>query len=175
MTGRAAQKAEAIKLVVLDVDGVMTDGTLVYGRAAESESKSFNVKDGLGIKLLQRQGIEVAIITGRLSEAVERRAQELEITMLLQGREDKGAALRELLDIMALEPVTVAYMGDDLPDLAAIKLAGLAACPCDATEAVLKKVDWVAPASGGHGAVRALCDFILTAQGHLPAIYETFQ
>ena len=88
MTGRAAQKAEAIKLVVLDVDGVMTDGTLIYGRAVESESKSFNVKDGLGIKLLQRQGIEVAIITGRLSEAVERRAQELEITMLLQGRED---------------------------------------------------------------------------------------
>ena len=81
MTGRAAQKAEAIKFVVLDVDGVMTDGTLTYGGAAESESKSFNVRDGLGIKLLQRQGIEVAVITGRLSAAVERRAQELEIKM----------------------------------------------------------------------------------------------
>ena len=92
MTGRAAQKAEAIKLVVLDVDGVMTDGTLTYGGATESEWKSFNVKDGLGIKLLQRQGIQVAIITGRLSEAVERRAQELEIKMLVQGREDKRAA-----------------------------------------------------------------------------------
>ena len=79
MTGRAAQKAEAIKLVVLDVDGVMTDGTLTYGSAAESESKSFNVKDGLGIKLLQRQGIEVAVITGRPSAALERRAEELEI------------------------------------------------------------------------------------------------
>ena len=104
MTGRAAQKAESIKLVVLDVDGVMTDGTLTYASAAESESKSFNVKDGLGIKLLQRQGIQVAIITGRHSEAVERRAQELEIKMLVQGREDKGAALRELLDSMALDP-----------------------------------------------------------------------
>ena len=143
MTGRAAQKAEAIKLVVLDVDGVMTDGTLTYGGAVESESKSFNVKDGLGIKLLQRQGMKVAIITGRLSEAVERRAQELEIKMLVQGREDKGAALRELLDSMALDSSTVAYMGDDLPDLAALRLAGLATCPCDATEAVLKQpIGW---------------------------------
>lgn len=175
MTGRAAQKAEAIKLVVLDVDGVMTDGTLTYGGATESEWKSFNVKDGLGIKLLQRQGIKVAIITGRLSEAVERRAQELEIKMLVQGREDKGAALRELLDSMALDSSTVAYMGDDLPDLAALGLAGLATCPCDATEAVLKLADWVAPVAGGRGAVRALCDFILTAQGHLPANCETFQ
>ena len=175
MTGRAAQKAEAIKLVVLDVDGVMTDGTLTYGGAVESEWKSFNVKDGLGIKLLQRQGIKVAIITGRLSEAVERRAQELEIKMLVQGRDDKGAALRELLDSMALDYSTVAYMGDDLPDLAALRLAGLATCPCDATEAVLKLADWVAPVAGGRGAVRALCDFILTAQGHLPANCETFQ
>jgi len=175
MTGRAAQKAEAIKLVVLDVDGVMTDGTLTYGGATESEWKSFYVKDGLGIKLLQRQGIQVAIITGRLSEAVERRAQELEIKMLVQGREDKGAALRELLDSMALDYSTVAYMGDDLPDLAALRLAGLATCPCDATEAVLKLADWVAPVAGGRGAVRALCDFILTAQGHLPANCETFQ
>jgi len=175
VTGRAAQKAESIKLVVLDVDGVMTDGTLTYASAAESESKSFNVKDGLGIKLLQRQGIQVAIITGRHSEAVERRAQELEIKMLLQGREDKGAALRELLDSMALDPAAAAYMGDDLPDLAALKLAGLATCPCDATEAVLRQADWVAPEAGGRGAVRALCDFILTAQGHLPAAYETFQ
>ena len=175
MTGRAAQKAESIKLVVLDVDGVMTDGTLTYGSAAKSESKSFNVKDGLGIKLLQRLGIQVAIITGRHSEAVERRAQELEIKMLVQGREDKGAALRELLDSMALDPAAAAYMGDDLPDLAALRLAGLATCPCDATEAVLRQADWVAPAAGGRGAVRALCDFILTAQGQLPAAYETFQ
>jgi 3-deoxy-D-manno-octulosonate 8-phosphate phosphatase (KDO 8-P phosphatase) len=175
VTGRAAQKAESIKLVVLDVDGVMTDGTLTYASTAESESKSFNVKDGLGIKLLQRQGIQVAIITGRHSEAVERRAQELEIKMLVQGREDKGAALRELLDSIALDPAAAAYMGDDLPDLAALKLAGLATCPCDATEAVLRQADWVAPEAGGRGAVRALCDFILTAQGHLPAAYETFQ
>jgi 3-deoxy-D-manno-octulosonate 8-phosphate phosphatase (KDO 8-P phosphatase) len=175
MTGRAAQKAESIKLVVLDVDGVMTDGMLTYASAAESESKSFNVKDGLGIKLLQRQGIQVAIITGRNSEAIERRAQELEIKMLVQGREDKGAALRELLDSMALDPAAAAYMGDDLPDLAALKLAGLATCPCDATEAVLRQADWVAPAAGGRGAVRALCDFILTAQGQQPAAYETFQ
>ena len=174
MTGRAAQKAEAIELVVLDVDGVMTDGTLTYGSAAEFESKSFNVKDGLGIKLLQRQGIEVAVITGRLSAAVERRAQELEIKMLVQGREDKGAALRELLDSMALEPASVAYMGDDLPDLGA-QVSRSRHLSLRRNEAVLKQADWVAPAAGGRGAVRALCDFILTAQGHLPAAYETFQ
>ena len=175
MTGRGAQKAEAIKLVVLDVDGVMTDGTLTYGSSVEFESKSFNAKDGIGIKLLQSQGMEVAIITGRISKAVERRAQELEVKTLVQGREDKGAALQELLDSRALKPASVAYMGDDLPDLGALRLAGLATCPCDAVDTVLEKVDWVAPAAGGRGAVRALCDFILAAQGNLQSIYETFE
>ena len=99
MTGRAAQKAEAVTLVVLDVDGVMTDGTVVYRGAGEPESKAFNIKDGLGIKLLQRGGIEVAIITGRSSEAVERRATELGISTLIQGREDKGTALAEMLKL----------------------------------------------------------------------------
>ena len=99
MNGRAAQKAENIELVVLDVDGVMTDGTLLYGDGETAEMKSFNIKDGLGIKLLQRYGIDIAIITGRRSSAVERRAAELGIETLVQGREDKGAALRELLDI----------------------------------------------------------------------------
>ena len=163
MTGRAAQKAESVALVVLDVDGVMTDGTLVYRGATEPESKAFNIKDGLGIKLLQRAGIEVAIITGRSSEAVERRATELGISTVIQGREDKGAALAELLELRKQSAASVAYMGDDLPDLGALRLA------------IKDSVDWVAPLPGGHGAVRALCDFILQAHGVLADLQSDFQ
>ncbi|MDA0651229.1 MAG: phenylphosphate carboxylase subunit delta, partial [Proteobacteria bacterium] len=113
MTGRAAQKAESIELVVLDVDGVMTDGTLLYGGPDDPEIKAFNIKDGLGIKLLQQCSIQVAIITGRASPAVERRAQELGITSLIQSREDKGKALEELLSSLQLPASASAYMGDD--------------------------------------------------------------
>ena len=164
MSGRAAQKAETIKLVVLDVDGVMTDGTLLYGDHASSEIKAFNVKDGLGIKLLLEKGIEVAIITGRSSEALERRSAELGISFLIQGREDKGSALQELLTNLKITASDAAYMGDDLPDLPALQLAGLATCPSDAAAPIIDAADWIAPQPGGHGAVRALCDFILAAQ-----------
>lgn len=174
MTGRAAQKAEAVTLVVLDVDGVMTDGTVVYRGAGEPESKAFNIKDGLGIKLLQRGGIEVAIITGRSSEAVERRATELGISTLIQGREDKGTALAEILKLRQQTAASVAYMGDDLPDLGALRLAGLATCPSDAVELIKNNADWIAPSAGGHGAVRALCDFILQAQGQLQDLQSTY-
>lgn len=174
MTGRAAQKAEAVTLVVLDVDGVMTDGTVVYRGAGEPESKAFNIKDGLGIKLLQRGGIEVAIITGRSSEAVERRATELGISTLIQGRDDKGTALAEMLELRQQTAASVAYMGDDLPDLGALRLAGLATCPSDAVELIKNNADWIAPSPGGHGAVRALCDFILQAQGQLQDLQSTY-
>jgi 3-deoxy-D-manno-octulosonate 8-phosphate phosphatase (KDO 8-P phosphatase) len=174
MTGRAAQKAESVTLVVLDVDGVMTDGRLVYQGAGDPESKAFNIKDGLGIKLLQRGGIEVAIITGRSSEAVQRRAAELGISTLIQGREDKGAALAEMLALRQQAAASVAYMGDDLPDLGAMRLAGLATCPSDAADLVKNNADWMAPLPGGHGAVRALCDFILQAQGQLQDLQSTY-
>ena len=174
MTGRAAQKAESVTLVVLDVDGVMTDGRLVYQGAEDPESKAFNIKDGLGIKLLQRGGIEVAIITGRSSEAVQRRAAELGISTLIQGREDKGAALAAMLALRQQAAASVAYMGDDLPDLGALRLAGLATCPSDAVELIKNNADWIAPSPGGHGAVRALCDFILQAQGQLQDLQSTY-
>ena len=174
MNGRAAQKAEDIQLLVLDVDGVLTDGSLLYGAGNQDEIKSFNIKDGLGIKLLQKSGIEVAIITGRVSAAVERRAAELSIATLVQGREDKGVALQALLDERALPASRVAYMGDDLPDLSALKLAGLAACPNDAATPVQDMADWIAPLSGGRGAVRALADFLLASQGLLPLRLSEF-
>ena len=121
MNGRAAQKAEDIQLLALDVDGVLTDGSVLYGASDQDEIKSFNIKDGLGIKLLQQSGIEVAIITGRTSAAVARRAAELNIATVVQGREDKGVALQALLDERALPAFRVAYMGDDLQDLSALK------------------------------------------------------
>lgn len=174
MNGRAAQKAEEIQLLVLDVDGVLTDGSLLYGASDQAEIKSFNIKDGLGIKLLQQSGIEVAIITGRTSAAVERRAAELSIVTLVQGREDKGVALQALLDERAISATRVAYMGDDLPDLSALALAGLAACPSDAAAPVQAVADWIAPVAGGKGAVRALSDFLLTSQGLMPARLSEF-
>lgn len=165
MTGRAAQKAESIKLVALDVDGVMTDGTLFYRAMSEPETKPFNIKDGLGIKLLLDNGIEVAIITGRSSEAVTRRMEELAVKIVLQGREDKREALLEILEPRSIPLAQVAYMGDDLPDLDPLRMVGLATCPSDAVSAVCDVADWKAPCPGGRGAVRALSDFILGAQG----------
>ena len=131
----AAQLAENVRMLVLDVDGVLTDGRLYYGNAGE-ELKAFNIKDGLGIKLLQRAGIPVAIITGRTSDSVLRRAGELGIDHLVQGREDKLTALHELCQQCGLSPADCAYMGDDLPDLAAIAAAGLGMTVADGSGAV---------------------------------------
>jgi len=147
---------------------------VLYGASDQAEIKSFNIKDGLGIKLLQKSGIEVAIITGRTSAAVERRAAELSIATVVQGREDKGVALQALLDERALPASRVAYMGDDLPDLSALTLAGLATCPNDAAAPVQNMADWIAPCAGGQGAVRALSDFLLTSQGLMSARLSEF-
>jgi 3-deoxy-D-manno-octulosonate 8-phosphate phosphatase (KDO 8-P phosphatase) len=162
----AAQLAEKVRMLVLDVDGVLTDGRLYYGNTGE-EFKAFNIKDGLGIKLLQRAGIPVAIITGRSSDSVLRRAGELGIEHLVQGREDKLTALRELCERCGISPQDCAYMGDDLPDLAAIAAAGLGMTVADGAGAVRDAADWCSEAAGGAGAVREACEFILVAQGHL--------
>lgn len=164
MTGRAAQLAETVRMVVLDVDGVLTDGSVFYGGTDQGEIKAFNVKDGLGIKRLIDNGIEVGIITARSSEAVARRMKELSVSIVLQGREDKRQALLEILDAKDISPAQVAYMGDDLPDLGPLGMVGLATCPNDAVKAVLDQADWIAPFPGGRGAVRSLSDFILAAQ-----------
>ncbi len=150
-----------IRLLVMDVDGVMTDGKVTYTSDGQ-ELKSFNIKDGVGIKRAQASGIETAIITGRTSTMVERRALELGITHLIQGREDKVAALFELLGNMSLSADQVAYIGDDLPDLAAIEAVGLGACPADAVAAVKSRAKWVSTRTGGDGCVRELCDLLVS-------------
>lgn len=167
-------RAATIKLLVLDVDGVLTDGRLYYGNAGE-ELKAFNIKDGLGIKMLQRAGVAVAIITGRSSQIVARRAGELGITEIVQGREDKRQALEELCIKLGLSPGDCAYMGDDLPDLAAIAAAGIGMTVADAAAAVARVADWQSTAEGGAGAVREACEFILDARGQREALESSYR
>ncbi|MEC7075826.1 MAG: HAD-IIIA family hydrolase [Pseudomonadota bacterium] len=150
-----------IRLLVMDVDGVMTDGKITYSSDGQ-EFKSFNIKDGLGIKRAQASGIETAIITGRTSPMVERRARELGIAHLVQGREDKLSALSDLVDQMNLSLDQVAYIGDDLPDLTAIESVKLGACPADAAIEVKSKANWVSTREGGDGCVRELCDLLVS-------------
>ena len=166
--------ALAIRLLALDVDGVLTDGAIIYGNDGE-ELKAFSIKDGLGIKLLQRAGIEVAIITGRESQIVQRRARELGIERIIQGREDKLTALRELAQILELELEQCAYMGDDLPDLGAIIDAGLGMTVADAVRAVADCAQWQSSLAGGAGAVREAAEFILRCRGQLEDIERGYR
>ncbi len=165
--------AQPIKLLVLDVDGVMTDGRLLYTSAGE-EIKAFNILDGLGIKLAQRGGIQVAVITGRRSAMVERRAKELGIEHLIQGREDKHAALDELLAQLGLSLAQTAYMGDDLPDLGAIRRVGLGMCVANAHPLLAEHARYQTHKPGGAGAVREVCELILKAQGTLDALLQEY-
>ena len=168
------QSAAGIQLLALDVDGVLTDGKLYFGTTGEA-MKSFSTLDGLGIKMLQRSGIEVVVITARQSSIVKQRAAELGIDAVLQGREDKCAALAELLAERQLSMDQAAYVGDDLPDLAAICSAGLGIAPANANAAVRERADWVTQQQGGAGAVREVAELILQAQEKLDALIASYQ
>jgi 3-deoxy-D-manno-octulosonate 8-phosphate phosphatase (KDO 8-P phosphatase) len=168
-----ANLAVPIKLLLLDVDGVLTDGRITYS-SEQQELKSFHIHDGLGIKLLQQNGIEVGIITGRISTMVERRARELGIDLLIQGREDKATAMMALLASLNMARTDVAYMGDDLPDLAAIQQAGLGIAPANAVAIVRQHAKIVTCASGGCGAVREAAEFILMAKGLLDSTLQKY-
>jgi 3-deoxy-D-manno-octulosonate 8-phosphate phosphatase (KDO 8-P phosphatase) len=160
-------RANRIRMLVLDVDGVLTDGRLYYG--AEGEAlKVFNTLDGHGLKLLQQTGVLVAIITGRKSEALVKRAADLKISLIQQGREDKLVALQELLQNTDIELQQIAFMGDDWPDLLVMNLVGLAAAPPNAHPEVLARAHWQSQRRGGEGAVRELCDLLMQAQGTYP-------
>jgi len=165
----AQDKAQSVKLLALDVDGILTDGKIYYGNNGE-ELKAFNIKDGLGIKLLQRAGVRVAIITGRRSAMVERRAKELGISEVIQGREDKREALNELCEVNSLQLSECAYMGDDLPDLGAINAAGLGLTVADAPGTIRKAAQWCSSRNGGDGAVREACEYILHSKGELTTL-----
>jgi 3-deoxy-D-manno-octulosonate 8-phosphate phosphatase (KDO 8-P phosphatase) len=162
----ALKRAKGLKLMIFDVDGVMTDGTLYYSERGE-ELKAFNIQDGHGIKMLKQYGVEVALITARRSRAVELRAVNLGIAHLYQGVEDKRGAYAALLEQLGLASEQSGYMGDDLLDLPLITRCGFAATVAAAPEAVRKRAHYVARTLGGHGAVREVCEFILRAQGML--------
>lgn len=162
-------KLAAIRLLLLDVDGVLTDGRITYDNQG-NELKSFDVKDGHGLKLLQRAGIEVGIITGRRSDLVARRAAELGIDILYQGALRKLDPYLEILEKTALQDAQIAYMGDDLIDLPLLRRVGFSATVSDAHPEVLPLVDYVSKRPGGRGAVREVCDLLLKGGGHWDAV-----
>lgn len=158
------KKAQNIRLLVLDVDGVLTDGRLYFDAKGEA-LKVFHVRDGHGIKMAQRAGIEVALLSGRRSDAAYHRARELGINRFHEGLRDKVAVLEEIMAAMGIEAAQVAMVGDDLVDLPILGRAGLAVAVADAVPEVLAAAHWVTSLPGGHGAVRQVCDLLLKAQG----------
>ncbi|MFG6159801.1 KdsC family phosphatase [Halomonas sp. 1390] len=173
LDSQLVDRLRRVRLLALDVDGVLTDGRL-YFQADGVEIKAFHTLDGHGIKLLQRAGIVVALITGRDSPMVSRRAAALGIRHVFQGAEKKLTVLRELCARLELELDQVAYCGDDMPDVAAIRRAGVGISVPGAPSYIRKHADWVTEAVGGHGAVREICDTLLQAQGHWDAVLDTY-
>jgi 3-deoxy-D-manno-octulosonate 8-phosphate phosphatase (KDO 8-P phosphatase) len=159
-------RAQAIRLLLLDVDGVLTDGRLYYAASGE-ELKAFHIRDGLGLKLLRGSGVEVAIVTGRKSRALELRAENLGLPHVFQGVTDKLAVFEQLLARFALQAAAVAAIGDDLPDLPVLRRCGFAACVPEASGPVRGHAHYVTDCAGGSGAVREVCDLLMTAQGTL--------
>jgi 3-deoxy-D-manno-octulosonate 8-phosphate phosphatase (KDO 8-P phosphatase) len=158
-----------IKLLLLDVDGVMTDGRIIYDNDG-GETKAFDVKDGHGLKLVQRAGIKVGIITGRQSAVVARRAAELGIELVYQGAKDKSLPFNDILEKLALTPEEVAYVGDDIVDLPVMRKVGFAATVADAVDDVKPYADMVSKRSGGRGGVREICEFLLKESGRWSAV-----
>jgi len=162
------QKATGIRVAIFDVDGVLTDGTLLFHDGG-GETKAFNVRDGHGLKMLQASGVSLAIITSRTSRCVEARAGGLGIDVLYQGVTDKLAAFQDVLGRLKVEAAATAYMGDDVIDLPVMSRCGLAFTVPDAPATVRTHAHYVSRARGGHGAVREVCELVMYAQGRLTA------
>ena len=166
--------AKKIKLLVLDVDGVLTDGRL-YFTDDGSEFKTFHTLDGHGIKMLRNSGVEVGIISGRSSELVTKRAADLGVPMLIQGREDKLTALQEMLENFPCPLEHIAFMGDDYPDLQVMVKVGLALSVPNAHPAVAAHAHWLSNNRGGEGAVREACDMLMRAQNTYEAALNAYR
>ena len=166
-------RARAIRLILLDVDGVLTDGTvLIHGDG--TESKSFHIRDGAGIVLAQQAGIGVGLLSARSSTATTQRAAQLGIRIVSQGVASKVSEFSRLVSEQGFEESTVAYMGDDLLDLPVLERAGLAAAPADAAPEVRNRAHWVSPSAGGRGAVREFIEMILRAQDRWDALVRDY-
>ncbi len=166
-------RAARVRLVIFDVDGVLTDGRLYFGNDG-NEYKAFHIRDGHGIKMLLNQGIAVAIISGRRAVSTERRMEDLGVPHVYLGVEDKIAAFQDLLSRTGLTPEAAAYLGDDIVDLPVLRQVGLAAAVADADPLLSRHVHWQSRTAGGQGAARELCELILDAQDKLDAEQQRF-
>ncbi|KAA8734685.1 HAD-IIIA family hydrolase [Acinetobacter qingfengensis] len=167
------EKARHIQALVLDVDGILSDGFVTLTNSGD-EIKSFDIRDGLGMKLVQKTGVKVAIITGRKSNIVEKRMTDLGVDLIFQGREDKGVALREACAQLGLLPEDCIYMGDDWPDLSAFAIAGMKVTVPNGHVEVRRRADLVTQAYGGRGAVREVCDLLLQAKDQYDNLLEQY-
>jgi len=166
-------KARSVQLLIVDIDGVLTDGGLHFDNRGE-EYKTFNSLDGQGIRMLLDSGIEVAVITGRESGIVTHRMGDLGVKHIYQGNRDKRPAFEQLLKNTGLQPVQIAYVGDDLPDLVVMRQVGFAIAVENAHAFVKQHSDWVTSRRGGQGAIREVTDFILQAQSLLEGIQASY-
>ena len=166
-------KAARIRLLIFDVDGVLTDGSLFVGDDGQ-EYKAFNSRDGHGIKMLQKHGVRCAIITGRTSKVVEHRMRNLGIDLIYQGQHDKLVGFADLMKRVGLQPDQVAYVGDDVVDLPVMRKVGLAIAVHDAHPWVLKHAHWQTPRGGGRGAARDVCEMLLEAHGALARELDSY-
>jgi 3-deoxy-D-manno-octulosonate 8-phosphate phosphatase (KDO 8-P phosphatase) len=166
------EKAKAVRLLILDVDGVLTSGVIYYANG--DQFKGFHVHDGLGIKLLQKAGIEVAVISAKKSELVSRRLAELQVEHIYLGHEEKLAPYQELKQKLQLNDADIAYMGDDLPDLPVLRRVGFAVTVPQAPEIIKQHVDFITKIKAGKGAVREVCELILEAQGLYQGVIESY-
>lgn len=171
---RAIARAKTVRLLLLDVDGVLTDGSLLYTGSSE-ESKAFNTQDGFGLRLLQEAGIDVGIITARKSEVVARRAAELKLRYIFQGMPNKNEAFKEIVRVSGLLPFEISYMGDDWLDLPLLQQVGLALAPANAVREVKDVVHFVTFRNGGEGAVRDVCDLILEAKNLTAELLQKYK
>ncbi len=167
------ERAQNIRLLICDVDGVLTDGRLYFTPEGE-ELKSFHARDGHGIKLVQRAGIDTAVISGRNSKAVALRMESLGVRHVFQGQEHKLPTFLNLLDELGITADQVAFVGDDLLDLPLLRRVGLAVAVADSHFTILNSAHWITSQPGGMGAVREVCDLLLTAQNKLEAIIESY-
>jgi len=167
------EKAKKIKLVIFDIDGVLTSGALFIGDDGQ-EYKAFNSKDGHGLRMLQDSGVEVAIITGRTSNVVAHRAKDLGITRIYQGKREKLPAYEELIKETGLSHEEIAYVGDDVVDLPVMSKVGLAICVQDGHSFVKQHSHWITESNGGCGAGRDVCEMILEAQGNLHDMLQSY-
>ena len=161
---------QQIKLIIMDVDGVLTDGRIVLGK--NDELKFFDVRDGMGITIAKRSGLKVGIITSRRSEAVEKRARELEMDHIIQGSENKLKSLNEILEIESMGYQNVSYIGDDIVDIPIFRKVGFSATVNDAPDNVKSEVSYVSSKSGGRGAVRDIIEYVLKCKGTLDSTIE---